>query len=484
MQSETTAARKVLVVSSTVEKASRDKVNGILRYAAAHGPWNVQISDDSPLTRPLAEWGRGRLDGVIVDHGIAALARFKGKLPAIPTVVFDENGDFAPSPGTVRADSARIAAEAAAYLLRRKFRDFAFVGAAGPDAWSAWRAEAFAAVLQQAGHSCHSFAPSAEALASWEAEEAEMIRWLRTLPKPCGMLVAADRRAKQVLDACQAAGIKVPEQLAVVSIDNEADICENTIPTLTSILPDFEGGGYLAAEMLDRLLRGEPAGGPVAYGVKELVERMSSQDLHGASRLVALAGEEIRRRACGGLRVADLARKLNVSRRTLEMRFAEVLGHSAAESILAAKLGRVRELLRENSLRIGEIAARCGFATDLHLKVLFKKRFGLTMSEYRRREAVPEPAGATVTGKAPVDDPGKAPVAGYSLRRGGGRKILDTLAAAGRPLTAAEIADVLGLARTCGHLKRTLRRLRALGLIAFSRPGAPNSRLQRYRLIK
>lgn len=189
-----------------------------------------------------------------------------------------------------------------------------------------------------------------------------------------------------MLDTCLAAKIRVPEEIAVIGADDDETICENTVPSLSSVQSDFEGGAYLAAELLDRLMR-RKIRRPVTltYGFKQIVFRHSSQYVPNMSRRVSGALEFIRLNACEGIAVEDIARHLRVSRSHLEKQFKKALGRSVLDEIQARRLERLCALLRETSLPIGEIGARCGYATETYLKRLFKRRFGMTMRAYRNK---------------------------------------------------------------------------------------------------
>jgi len=169
-------------------------------------------------------------------------------------------------------------------------------------------------------------------------------------------------------------------------VDNDETICENTTPTLSSVLPDFERCGYQAAELLDRQMRSEQRSvAHLTYDVKRIVHRLSSQDMKNSNRLAVSAMEFIRLNACAGITVMDVVRHLNVSRRFAELRFREARGRSVLDEIQHHRLERVRALLRETDLPIGAIGERCGYPTETYLKTMFKKRFGMTMREYRKR---------------------------------------------------------------------------------------------------
>ena len=374
---------RVLIALSTVQKARRDKLQGILKYAQLNGPWDVQMVEDHPYIPRLGSFRNWQPDGVIKD-GAEPLPLRGIRARKIPTVLLDTAHPPRRDVFCVNHDSGQTAECVADYYLRQGLRHFAFVGSVPQAPWSDIRAKAFAGLLRRSGHACAVYAP--ENADDWGLEQKHMRKWLAALPKPCGILVALDLRAKQVLDACRTARLCVLEEVSVIGVDNDETLCENTMPRLSSVLPDFAGGGYRAAELLDRLMRRairKPA--QLTYGVLRIVHRQSSQAAPPLSFLAAAAVTFIRLNACAGIGVSDVARHLNVSRRLAELRFRESRGHSILEEIQRCRLERVRALLRETDLTIGAVGERCGYPTENHLKALFKARFGMTMREYRKK---------------------------------------------------------------------------------------------------
>ena len=212
---------------------------------------------------------------------------------------------------------------------------------------------------------------------------------LLALQKPVGILTYNDEEAARILALCLELGIKVPDEIAILGIGNEVEICENMQPTLTSILPDFEGGGYLAAQLLDDILsRRIRSRKPVmrSHGVKTVVVRASTQDLKGGGRIVRHAKEFIRLHAGERIAVGDVAMALSVSRRTLEKRFREVLERGVADVLRQERLERVCRLLRETDRTITDIALDSGFASPTHLNAAFKRFTGSTMRVWRKKE--------------------------------------------------------------------------------------------------
>jgi LacI family transcriptional regulator len=377
----------LVMITPTSQKVLREKTRGIMRYAQLHGPWDVQFTDGCPfITRPdtLKSW---KPDGIITREAPDVLAARIPGAQRIPTVFFDAPSALPGRYPSVHHDVRQAGQAVADFYLQQRLTHFAYVGAvADPQPfWSSERGEAFAARVRLKGHACAFYRPAGSE--DWGVEQRNMTAWLAALPKPCGLFAAFDPLAKQVLDACLAAGIRVPGDLAVISVDDDETICENTVPTLSSCRSDYEGGAWLAAELLDGLMRRKIRRPPVVliYGFKQLVHRQSSLVVPKTSRCVAEAMEFIRLNACEGIAVADVARHLRISRSHIEKQFKKTMGRSVLEEIQTRRLERLCALLCETTLSIGEIGERCGYATETYLKRLFKKRFGTTMREYRRR---------------------------------------------------------------------------------------------------
>jgi LacI family transcriptional regulator len=375
------AIPRVLVVLSTVHKARRDKLHGILKYVRVHGPWDVQTVEAHPHIARLGSLANWQPDGMIKDGSYPLPFRLS-KAVKVPTVVLDTSGRPPRGCSCVDHDSRRTAESIADYYLRQGLEHFAFVGSAPRCFWSTARAEGFVNRLAQHGYGCAVYRP--KHAMDWGLEQDHMRRWLLALPKPCGIMAAIDLRARQVLDACRLAKLQVPQEVAVIGVDNDETICENTVPTLSSALPDFERGGYMAAELLDRLMRGtQRKAVRLAYGLNRIVQRQSTQRFRVFNHLASAAVEFIRLNACAGITVNDVVKHLRVSRRLAELRFRAACGRSILDEIRQSRLERVCALLRETNLPIGEVGRRCGYETETYLKALFKSRFGMTMRAYR-----------------------------------------------------------------------------------------------------
>jgi LacI family transcriptional regulator len=372
-------------------KVCRDMRRGVLQYAYRHGPWGLHIIEgragEQKLIR-MKEWGCTGIIGRLYTPELA-----KAALGArVPLVVMDPPAGLL-RPGqplarhsVVRSDTAAVGRMAAEYFLSRKFTHFAYVGEVHGLEWSVTRGEAFAEAVRQSGFECRLYG----ALPRAEQEDAGLERdrlcaWLRGLPKPTALLAAMDNRGRQVLDACARAGIAVPSELAVLSVDNDEDLCETTLPPMSSILLDAEHASYEGAQLLDGLMRRAVRKRMVIiYGPARVVSRRSTDAMQIADGMVVRALEFIALNACSGISVPDVAHHVSASRRLIEIRFRDTLGRTVLGEIQRVRLDRVCTFLRETNRQIGEIAHACGFDSESHVSALFRRRFGCSMRDYRK----------------------------------------------------------------------------------------------------
>lgn len=383
---------RILAHVYAMQKASREMSGGILHYASTHD--NIQVKLYGPGTpwSRIDEFAAWRPDGIIIGatdaKTIAAIRRLGCRAAVFINAAAPEDCGFIHS--SVYCDNSRVA-EAAANLFRKKrLMHLAYVGTRAREYWSVERGVHFRRMVEAASTTYASFDPPAAAKKSHSNEIALLTAWLAKLPKPCGIFAACDSRAKDVLDAASDGGIAIPDQLLVCGVDDEEFICEQMSPTLTSILPDFHRGGYLAAETLAFLSSGgkrKKTDGH--FGVKGIVERLSTSDRFGANRMVLRAQEFIRQNGLENISVGEVAKAAGASLRLLQKNFKTVTGATVCDAILTHRLERVCTILRETATPIGRIGELCGFGNEKHLKKAFRQRFGCTMRQYR---ANPEPA--------------------------------------------------------------------------------------------
>jgi len=372
--------RQVAILIETSNAYARGLLQGVVHYIREHRPWSFHLMEQGRGDDPppwLAGWDG---DGIIARIETPRIARavVRTGLPAVDLSA----ARLVPALPWVETNDEEIARLAADHLLERGFTRFAFCGDARFN-WSVWREKHAVARLRAAGHECACYRPTASA-GDVAAEAGNLVRWLRALPKPVGILACYDIRGQQVLDACRSAGLAVPDEVAVIGVDNDTLLCELASPPLSSVIPNAHGAGYAAAALLDRLMAGKRVAATAhLIAPLGLAERQSTDVLAVDDREVARAVRFIREHACEGINVGDVLRTVPLSRRVLEQRFQRLLGHTPREEILHVRLNRVKQLLAETDLPLYLVAERTGFEHVEYLSVLFKRETGKTPSAFR-----------------------------------------------------------------------------------------------------
>lgn len=371
-------------------KAARGIAAGMFRYTATHPGLEVHVISRNDEVNRSIELGDWHPDGLITEPSGVRESDEARAVVFIHTSDDPCNSDRLH--GAILCDNAAAGRMAAELLVRHNLRNFGYVGAMHRPDWSKARGEAFASSVARAGlpgpevFSVPPGTPLAE-------EQSRLGDWLMALPKPCGIFVATDWRARHVLEICRVRGIAVPELAQVVGVDNEEYVCEQTVPPLTSIEPDFEVGGYEAIRMLDAMLSGRRAAKRlVRYGMRGVVERRSTRDDRGTARIVNLALDFIRRHATSGATAAEAVRAAGCSASLLQRYFKKALGRTVVQEIQRVRLEKACHLLRHTDTPINEIGALCGYGGEAYFKILFRRATGMTMGEYRRRRAPPAQA--------------------------------------------------------------------------------------------
>jgi len=390
-----TARQKIPQVAILLESSheiSRGMIRGILAYVRLYGPWALHLESGGWSDQKLPDLNVWRGNGIIARVPTPKVAA-DVVAARLPTVLIDPVDAYLDPThplsrcSRIECDSAEVARRAADYYLANDFTYFAFVGEPSDLNWSRRRQEAFVHRLGEAGHSCAVYqTPSDAERGEWEIERQRMSRWLRKLPKPLAVFAANDARGRQVLNACLAANLPVPYEVAVLGVNNDVMICETSLPPLSSVAVDMEQAGYAAAELLDRLMRKTQRGQQcVLFKPQEVVARASTQRLQVNDRLVIRALEYIRINAGLNIRVSDVADHVGVTTRWLEKRFAQTLARSVMDEIQRVRMDTVSSLVAKSGLAFAEIARRCGFTSANHLGVLFRQTFGTTMSAFRKK---------------------------------------------------------------------------------------------------
>jgi LacI family transcriptional regulator len=392
--------RRVAVILQFWQNFDRGILQGIAAYQRERRTWSVFVEEVAHQRIPdFREWSG---DGLIVNFDDRTVAQALRGIAQPMVGVGGGRGWHDPHAGIpyVATDDAAIGRLAAEHLLERGLKQFAFCGypPTQTNIWADNRGRAFAARLREAGHACAMFRGRHTSAAHWAKELREIADWLRTLPTPVGIMGCYDYRARHVLEACKLAGLRVPDDAAVMGVDNDV-VCELADPPLTSIEQGRFQIGYTAAAMLDRMMDGRKPQAPrVVIPPVGLVPRQSTDLLYVPDRTVAEAMRIVREEACRGLQAAAVAERLRVSRSTLDKRFKQHLGRPVDQEIRRIRLERARELLARTDLPPATVAREAGYGTVQYLNTVLGKAVHCTPTEYRRRHrgrgdtpAVPPP---------------------------------------------------------------------------------------------
>jgi LacI family transcriptional regulator len=375
---------EVALLIETSNAYARGLLRGIRGYIREHRSWSIYVGEHR-RGEPAPHWlERWRGDGIIarIENAAIAEAVVASGIPAIDVSA----ARHVPNLLYVETDDAAIARLAADHLLERGFRHFGYCGDPRFN-WSNWRAEQFQRRIEEAGFDCHLYQPSPNRRGTtpWDRERADIGAWIRSLPKPVGVMACYDIRGREVLDVCRQLGISVPDEVALIGVDNDDLICELADPPLSSVIPDTRRTGYEAARLLDLLMAGQSEL-PLAHLIPPLgiAVRGSTDVLATDDADVSAAVRFIRAHASEGINVEDVLEAVPVSRRVLEARFKKLLGRTPHEEITRVQIERVKELLAETDLPLAAVAQRAGYKYVEYMSVVFKREAGLPPSEYRQ----------------------------------------------------------------------------------------------------
>ncbi|RYX80600.1 DNA-binding transcriptional regulator [bacterium] len=377
----------VALIIETAAVYGRQALRGIAHYQRTHGGWSVFL-DERELRAPPPEWLLDSdCDGVICRSTTPELAK---KLIAsrIPVVDLNDRYGYLGIP-RIGSDMIAIGHMATEHLLERGFRNIAFCGFSG-EVWSDERLFGVTEAVGGPNGLCGVYHSPSEGIRqnNWQSSRAKLCDWLQSLPRPVGIVTSNDVRGYHVLDACRVLNIAVPEEVAVVGVDNAETFCELCVPPLSSVLPNAERIGYEAAQLLDHLmLGGTPQHQERILAPKEVITRQSSDVLAVEDPAIAQALNFIREHSYQGISINDVLAHIPMSRSTLERGFRNFLGHSPQEEIRRVRLKRIKQLLLETDWPLAQIAAATGCDPD-YMMVQFKRAFGQTPSQWRQNNNV------------------------------------------------------------------------------------------------
>ena len=377
--------KTVLFFKSSELSSCRKKLAGITAVARRFG-WNVQSAaptrSEETARQLINLW---KPDGCIVSCGAKANVFPSSLLGKIPHVFIDRPQKIlSKGDSCVYHDSTATANAAARELLSLNLGHYAYANWPVPQIWNTERRNAFAAVMRQHGQKV-SYFESKLPISSVNGLPRELANWLVSIPKPVGILAAADLLSAKIITAARIAKLAVPDDVAVIGIDNDEELCESSVPSLSSVEPDFFRSGVMSAEILNDLM-GRRVHKPIrtTYPPLKVVRRESTRRLPKCDKSVSDALELIRREACNGLAARDVFRIFSCSRRMAEMRFRAATGRSILEEIRGMRLTKAKELLAGSPMKLEAVANFCGYKSAVAFSIFFKAEAGQTPADWRK----------------------------------------------------------------------------------------------------
>jgi LacI family transcriptional regulator, galactose operon repressor len=377
--------RQVALLMRVNKDYDRQIIAGISQYAAEFN-WSVYLEDEPRERIPKQSQWSG--DGIIADLDDEQTGRILARagVPAVGVGGFSDPSFLPfdlPYVATDDVANGRLGAE---HLMNCGLKHFAFCGipATHYNSWARNREASFTDRLREAGYLCSVYRGRHRSARNWEALQKGLLAWLDKQPTPLGIMACDDPRARHVVEACRRLGRKIPEDVAVLGVDNDLLMCELCNPPLSSVQHGAVEIGHRAAEVLDQMMSGrEDVSNWSVVSPKGVVERRSTDVLNSPHPTVTEALRFIRENAGDPISVPQVARHVEVSRSTLDREFRRCLGHTTHEEIQRVRLDIARRLLTttDNPLRL--IARQAGYRNEQYFSFVFRNALNLTPGQYR-----------------------------------------------------------------------------------------------------
>ena len=363
--------KRVIIVFPTSRIAHVEKMSGIFRFLREAGNWELEMKWPS-VTREDLE----AADGIIMTGDVSAetvAAVADSSLPAAFIAVQCKNRKT--NIALVETNGYEIGARTAECLLRTgRYSDFIYLHPTHVTSFTEQCECAFRKIVEKNGFGCQTFC--------------EKIPDIRNIGRHVAVFAANDYLAAGVLSRCRMEGLSVPGDIAVIGFSNDEVFCENNDPPISSVEPDFEQQGYLAAKALALMMSARKPLARIVHsvGIRHIVHRASTPSPTAGDALVRRAMEYIRRHATEPIAVKDVVRHLKVSRRLAELRFKEIRGDTILGSIMSHRLQATKKALLTSSDSIAAICRLCGWKSENHPKKLFRRTFGISMRDWRKEK--------------------------------------------------------------------------------------------------
>jgi LacI family transcriptional regulator len=385
----------------------RQVITGIADYlSSTRSSWDLFLEEDFRLRLSGIERWQG--DGIIADFDDPAVAAALADTP-VPVVAvggsYGEEADYPAGVPYVATDNFKLIKLAYDHLIEAGLRHFALFSLPESEGnrWAQEREQAFMALMRRERFDGEMFRGVATSAQSWEEAMEQQIRWLHELPKPVGIIAVTDARARQLLQACMIAGIAVPEQVALIGIDNDPLARMLTRIPLSSVIQGAQEMGRTAAHLLDQMLHGvRLAGRRILIPPAGINVMASSKHESTKHPYVMRARHFIRQYACQGIKTDQVADYVGISRSSLEAYFRRELGYSVHDEILRLRLDAATALLSRGDCSLVDVALKCGFTSSQYMHLVFKRELGCTPRAYQHRAVLDRHASPVSLEESPM----------------------------------------------------------------------------------
>lgn len=382
---------KIILLSDFSEEYNKNLLRGITRYSKDHGPWTFckmptyyreTIGIDGIL-KWATEW---EADGIIGQFYNGEVEKFtQANIPVIAQDFKERFTDIPNITGEYK-ETGRLGAD---YFLKKGFKNFAFYGF-GNIVWSRERAEGFEERIQEAGFDVHYYEhKDSPATDLWYYKPSALSIWLKSLPKPIALMTCDDNQGHHITEAAKHAGIRIPDEVAVLGVDNDEMVCDLSDPPLSSIELDSEKSGYEAARLMEQMIEENTCYAPdIIVKATQVVTRHSTDIFASKDKYIVSALKYIHGNLDKNLKVDQVLKEVPLSRRSLEKRFIMTTGYPVYEYIYNQRIEKFTQKLLETDMTIFEIALDLGLSDSKNIARQFKQIKGVTPMEYRKKHMV------------------------------------------------------------------------------------------------
>jgi LacI family transcriptional regulator len=374
--------KRVVLLLETSRAFGRQLISGVVRYSRLNSPW-LFYKEPIDLKSSIPNLTSWKPDGIIMRDTLITKELLKLK---IPTIFAPHGSEYPRNIPVIITDPSSIAKMASDHFIEKGFKNLAFCGYDSFE-WSEQRKSYFNRFNNEAGFRTYNYVSSKRFRPNdWEKEQQHVCRWIKDLPKPIGIFACNDDRGLQILDVCKLMNLKVPEDVAVIGVDNDLMVCDFGDPPLSSIALNIESAGFEAAKLLDKMMSSgnKMKGRKIIATSNIIVQRQSSDILAVNDKEVAQAIQFIKDNAKNKILIKDILRTTGIGSRALEKRFRNTIHRTIYHEIQQVRIESISKLLIETDLPISQITSLYNFTDAEHISRFFKKEKGMSMREYRK----------------------------------------------------------------------------------------------------